>query len=363
MRFLIYPSRYKIPKEQLLKIELAANSLNEKLSKIDVNSLNISSYNKRYLNDYIRELPFYMPLYSQLMAKAIENLNCSVEQAIFVDYGGGTGLLSAFAKEVGFKTVIYNDIYDVSVSDAATIFKSIGITINHFICGDIDVLKDFLTKHGISPNIICSMDVLEHIYNVNDWFRRAMQINGSFAVVFTTSANSHNPIISKRLKKLHNRAEYIGREKNLGWKERDLERPFLEVRRLMIYEYSQSLSKSEIEHLATLTRGQKQSDIQKSIDEYLEKGAISFTNPHPTNTCDPYTGNWAEHLINTDELKNQLKKFGFEVKFENNFYSYSKNLMVNLAKWVLNFKMALIGRRFLFISPSYTLIATKNILT
>jgi len=360
MKFLIYTSRYKIPKEQLLKIELAANSLNQKLINIDVNQLNISNYNKRYLNDYIKKLTFYLPLYAQLMAKAIENLKCSVEEAIFVDYGGGTGLLSAFAKEVGFKTVIYNDIYDVSVSDAAIILKKIGIAIDHFVCGSIETLKDFTERNNISPSILCSMDVLEHIYNVNDWYSRAMQINGSFAIVFTTSANSQNPIVSKRLKNLHNRAEYIGREKHLGWKERDLERPFLEVRRLMIYEYSQSLSKLEIDHLAKATRGQMQSDIQKSIDEYLEKGAISFTNPHSTNTCDPYTGNWAEHLINTDQLKNQLKELGFEVKFENNFYSYSKNLMVNLIKWVLNLKMALIGRRFLFISPSYTLIATKN---
>jgi len=41
-----------------------------------------------------------------------------------------------------------------------------------------------------------------------------------------------------------------------------------------------------------------------------------FPNPieHPTNTCDPYTGNWIEHLMNPYHLQETLIFNGFNAE-------------------------------------------------
>jgi hypothetical protein len=301
-----------------------------------------------------------MPIYAQLMAKAIKELRQPIELSVFVDYGGGCGILSFLAREIGFEKVIYNDIYDVSVADSKTIGNALGIKIDYSICGDIGDLHSFLNASNIYIDLICSMDVLEHIYNVDNWFSKVWEIKGNFSVVFLTSANSQNPFVRRRLKKMQNIAEYLGRQKTEGWKERDLEKPFLQLRYEIIKELAPQLEQSKIDFLAKHTRGLTIDDIKTCVTEYIQTGTIEYKINHPTNTCDPYTGNWTENLIDLNYLRNVVSKKGFEVEITNSFYSYSKSKLVNILKEVLNFLMVVFGKKVLFISPSYTLIAKKN---
>jgi hypothetical protein len=46
--------------------------------------------------------------------------------------------------------------------------------------------------------------------------------------------------------------------------------------------------------LAKKTRGLMKDDIEKLVEEYIASGKITYQPDHPTNTCDPYTGNWAD---------------------------------------------------------------------
>jgi hypothetical protein len=55
-------------------------------------------------------------------------------------------------------------------------------------------------------------------------------------------------------------------------------------------------------------------DIEKCVDEFYLKGSISYHINHPTNTCDPYTGNWAEHLMDYKWLRQIIKNSGFSVE-------------------------------------------------
>ncbi len=360
MQFIPFPKSLNINSEILLRINTAAYNLKQKLILLDISSLSISAYNKRYLKSYIEEVDFYIPIYAQLMAKAIGELRQPIELSGFVDYGGGCGILSFLAKEIGFEKVIYNDIYDVSVADSKTIGNALGIKIDYSICGDISDLHSFLNSSKIRIDLICSMDVLEHIYNVDNWFCKANELEGNFSVVFLTSANSQNPFVRRRLKKMQNIAEYLGRQKTEGWKERDIEKPFLQLRYDIIKEVAPELEQSKIEFLAKSTRGLMIDDIKTSVTEYLHTGNIEYKMLHPTNTCDPYTGNWTENLIDLNYLRNAVSKKGFEVEITNSFYSYSKSKLVNILKGLLNFIMFVFGKKVLLISPSYTLVARKN---
>lgn len=327
----------------------------KKLHKIDIDALKISDYNKRYLRDYKNNSQFFTPLYQQLLYKALNKLSKHTKNSVFIDYGGGCGVLSFIAKYLGFKTVIYNDIYDVSVNDVKEMTFSFDCSIDFFISGDVKELLTVIENKEIVPDLICSFDVLEHIYNLESWFNNIKKIQTPFSLCFMTSANGSNPYIKKKLKKIHYKAEHIGTKKIFGWKERDAYLPFLTIRENIIKEEFSEFSEIEIKSLAKQTRGLIKEDIIKFINTYLIDKSIENTNSFLTNTCDPYTGNWAEHIIDLNKMKQLLEDKNTIINFTNSYYSYSKNRFLNLPKFILNSFMKLLGRDNICFSPSYTL--------
>jgi len=99
------------------RIETAACHLGDKLTSLDIKSVGISEYNQRYLSTKIFQLKGSLQTYAYLLWLSFRDRLTPVDNAVFVDYGGGRGVMSFLAKEMGVKTVIYNDIYDVSCVD------------------------------------------------------------------------------------------------------------------------------------------------------------------------------------------------------------------------------------------------------
>ena len=342
------------------RITEAVFALFLKLEKLNIDSRDISEYNHMYLKKYIDNYSFYMTIYSQLLLKALNKLKNPVSESTFVDYGGGCGMLSYLAKEIGFKTVVYNDIYQISVDDTKTISNKLDLEIDFYICGDIEEFVYQINKENIKPDLICSFDVLEHIYNLDKWFKSLTYLKNEFSLLFTTNANSYNPIISHRLKKLQRKAEYRGLEKTQGWKEIDSRISFLESREMMIRNKYPSLRDNEIELLSTKTRGLRKDDIENAVEDYIKTGKIIYQINHPTNTCDPYTGNWTENLINLEQLEKIVIKNNLTFNISNSFYSYSNNKILNTPKFLLNQIIRILGTTHLFFSPSYTLEIQKE---
>ena len=56
------------------------------------------------------------------------------------------------------------------------------------------------------------------------------------------------------------------------------------------------LPSRDLECLARQTRGLNRTDIERAVQSFLETCRMPMPR-HPTNTCDPYTGNWQEQLI------------------------------------------------------------------
>ena len=337
----------------------AINSLGAKLKNLDVSLVDISAYNKKYLLRYINNYEFYMSLYRQLLSKAINKLSKPITDSVFVDYGGGCGILSFLAKELGFKNVVYNDIYDVSINDATTIAKHLNITIDNYITGDVEKFVYEINKLNIKPDLICSFDVLEHIYNLTSWFKAISEINNSFDLLFITSANSKNPFIKQRLKKIHQQAEYKGFAQETGWKQSDISASYLEERKKIIRRKFPQLSFEEINMLATKSRGLIKEEIEELVETFLQTGKINYV-PHPTNTCDPYTGNWAENLIDINDLKNIAHQNNFCIQITNTYYGYSQHKLLNLSKSLLNALIKITGKHNLFFSPMFVLDISKR---
>lgn len=338
-------------------IDSASQRVREKLSALNLKETGISEYNQKYMGQYITNYPFYYGLYKQLFLIAVNELKLPIEKSVFVDYGGGCGILSLLAKEIGFQRVVYNDIYDVSLNDAKLISEAINIRIDNFVLGDINELVDAITQEQLKPNLICSFDVLEHIYNLEEWFSSLSKIGNSFSLVFMTSANSYNPFIRKRLMKVQRKAEYEETTEYWGMKKRDTRISFLLARKKIINDVLPNTDEESLNLLAKQTRGLNQKDIIKVIEEYKATSSISYTIKHPTNTCDPYTGNWSENLINIPSLKSLLNKLGFKTEVVGGLYSHSNNRKLNIAKDILNLIIRRNSKLSLYLSPVYILKA------
>ena len=342
-------------KESEILIQQATDRLAKKLDRLNLDALVISDYNKRYLKDYITNFTFFMPLYKSLLEKVMLQLTKPIAKSTFVDYGGGCGLLSFLAIELGFQKVIYNDIYKVSTEDVQVISKALHLDIDYFITGDITQFVHFISAHKIAVDHICSFDVLEHIYNLDSWFLEVNNLPKPFSLCFMTSANSSNPYINRKLKKIHYKAEYLGVQKEKGWKERDSSLAFLEIRKKIISENISIQNKETITVLAQNTRGLFGNDILVYAKKQLAQNTFKDAVKHPTNTCDPITGNWAEHSIDIKNLAAIISSKKTKVQFTNSFYSYSNAYILNLPKALLNSTMKILGKQNLFLSPSYTL--------
>ncbi|MBT8384618.1 MAG: hypothetical protein KJO83_02785, partial [Bacteroidia bacterium] len=108
------------------------------------------------------------------------------------------------------------------------------------------------------------------------------------------------------------------------------------------------------------TRGLRENDIEILVRDYLKTGQIFYEIHHPTNTCDPYTGNWTEHLIDLKQLKSIIIKKNLLFDVSNSYYGYSTNKIWNVPKFLINQLLKIVGKRHLFFSPTYTLEVQKK---
>ncbi len=330
-----------------------------KIKLIDLQDISISDHTREYLKKYRDNDLFYISTYSQLLKKALSKLNKPLNESTFIDYGGGCGILSYIAKELGFKTIVYNDIFINAVTDAKIIAGKLNIVLQHYFHGDIDDLIVNLKLFKINPDLICSLDVLEHIYDLESWIKSISDLN-SFSLFFMTGANPENLFIVRRLKKIHKIAEYQGCEKNIRINDRFLNTSILEQRSIIIKNLFPNLSTQEIILLSRETRGLRKNEIEKIVTDYMKTSKITYKMKHPTNTCDPYNGNWTEKLIDLKQLKKFTGKLNMTIKITNSYYAYSENKFLNAIKYFLNQLLRLFGPDCLFLSPTITLEIHKE---
>jgi len=335
--------------------------LRKKILALDVRSIGLSAYNQRYLLEKIHSIDFVLHVYGEILEYVLRDQSSLLERFTLVDYGGGSGLLSLLAKEIGIKSVIYDDIYDVSCADIALLSHELGLALDHIICGDSDVMISYLASRSLSADAVASYDVLEHIYDVEGHFRRLRNLPGRrIRIVYASSANIENPWIVRGLKKKQIEAESRSRASKWGAKERDSLEAYLELRKKTIREYSRELAAGQVETLALQTRGLIKADIEKCVDDFLAHGTMSYAPNHPTNTCDPYTGNWCEHLMSFQWLETIGRSNGFDFEVFPGSYSASGSPLKQTIKAALNVAIRLFRRRGMFLAPYYVLCADRR---
>lgn len=342
-------------------VNSAASRIYHKIIELDITKLSISNYNKRYLGKKIDRLKGYLQLYSYILAWTIYQSSLPIEEVVLVDHGGGSGLLSSLAKESGVGVVIYNDIYEQSCEDAKEIGKSLRSAADYYVHGDLGLLLGFLESNALYCNAICSFDVIEHIYDIEGFLNQIYNIsNGLLSIFMSTSANPLNYRINRWLMKQHLRFEFNDREYKYGRKPTDTTEALLPLRKKIIQEYDNTLTEYEVEELARKTRGYIEVDIRNSIDSFRETGVFPDGIKHPTNTCDPYTGNWFENLMDPYHLRKILENNGFESSIRPGYYGDQngavKNILAHGLNWVIS-KSHFLGIR---LAPFYSLCGLRK---
>lgn len=342
------------------RINTASAILHKKLEKYDVNkNIYISDYNKRYFGNLImNKTSIFNALqkYSYLLIWSIGNSDTPIHKIVFMDYGGGHGMLALLAKAAAIGTVIHNDIYEISCEDAQCIGNDLDLPADYYIPGNIDDVINFRNKHDINVNVIANYDVIEHIYDIDDFLNKLKLLsNSSQSVFFASAANELNPMIKRKLRNQHIFFENKDRDPKFGRKPTDETRALIKVRKEIISEVKSDMNSKDIEKLAELTRGMMIGQIKQAVTKYLNTGILPDKPSHPTNTCDPYTGNWFEHLMDPFHLKNILNKNGYDSAVMPGYYGISNKLSFNIIKWFLNMIIRSNKRIGLRISPFYSI--------
>lgn len=345
-------------------ISNASRLLEEMLSNFNLDSIEISDYNKRYFGSLIKNkqsLNLNIDKYSYLLNLALSKFNYDVNcKPIFLDYGAGHGMMTLLAKQSGlFSKVVYSDIFEQSAIDANNIASKLNLKSDYYIVGDIHKIFEFSKENSIKFNIMTSYDVLEHIYDIDDFIVNLKFIfDSKFSFVMGSGANPLNPFISRRLRNLHLYFENYDREEVFGRKSTDTILSLRKQRELIIKDFylkrGVSFNGNDLEYLIHNTRGLVVKDIEKYLSEYILLGVFNYSPDDPTNTCDAFTGNWFERLMNPYGLKSK-----FKTKFENIFvdigfyYSIFSNKYF-VPKFIINSIMRFLPKKIAIrFSPFY----------
>lgn len=298
-----------------------AAAMEEAAVHVEPNDLDISAYNRRYLREHLERMNSVLKKIGYLIASVVRTSRTPYRDLVLVEYGGGTGLPCAFAKRMGIGIVVYADHFPPSCADARIIHRAFGVEADAYVCGELETVVAFLASEKLRCDAFLSNDCIEHIYDIASFLRGHSAIPGErLAVAHASGANSRNPLLRRRLMANQRRRELTGFALTPGSKPTELPRPYLEVRKEIILNYAPFLPERVVAELAMRTRGKRIADIQAAVDAYRSSGKFPEPPRHPTNTCDPLNGNWAEHLLSSKWLAAMLSEAGFKTRVLPRFY-------------------------------------------
>jgi 2-polyprenyl-3-methyl-5-hydroxy-6-metoxy-1,4-benzoquinol methylase len=331
-------------------------SFEKKMEAIDADAISSYPYCKSYFLHLLLYKRFYLNIYSHVLELLLKHTRLPMEELIIVDYGAGNGLLGLFARHCGFKKVYINDVSEKFVRAAEQTARLMNITIDGFITGGITEVTTAFP--AAKPHAIIGTDVIEHIYDLDIFFKQLQQLNPAMTTVFTTAANAANPFKKRRLQQLQwndeNKGGLPGDYALFGDEAME---PFIITRQKIIQENFPSLAVEENEILALHTRGLNKNDIINAGNKYVAEKILPPLLQHPTNTCEPLSGSWTEHLLTIAEYKTIYNKAGFQLKVYDGFYNAYSGGAKSVVMKFANLGIAILGKR---LAPFISLVGTAQ---
>ena len=325
-----------------------ANHLYRRLAHLDLSDADIDEYAKKYfINHHCgHRLFFSIQSSAHIIYASVKKNNQKIEATNFIDYGAGLGTLFLLAGLVGFKQVYFNDYFPQWAYYAKIICDELDISITGFISGDIDAVIDHAKEKNISIDIVASRNVVEHIYNLRNFYTKLYQSGITSLCYATTTANFHNPAMRLKHYLYHNKVE------NTLYKKQ---------RESYIKELLPAINTADLNKLVKLTRGKAFEDFSNTLDLYFKKAPIPTVEFLGTNTCDCKTGVWAENLITRKNYFDIINKSGFKAEYTAGFWDTNyKYKLLNLVTRILNSIIKITGKKGYWFAPFVNITAVKK---
>ena len=340
----------------------AFKSVLEDIAKLDLKELGVSEYNQIYIQTKLRKPHYEMCVASYMLGEFTNHTGSDHDNAVLVDYGAGSGLACFAAKRLGIKHVVYCDIFEQSCKDAKLIGDAIGVTIDQYVCGDLPDTHQWIRSNGLQASGVISHNVIEHVYSMNELFDFIGQIAERDTFVWlSTAANPFRKKTQAELAKHANRVETQTREPAPGHKERNALEAYRDIRHSIVKQARPELDDETLNLIADRTRGMRQDDILAFLASYTAGDTITIEPDHPTNTCDPLTGNWAERMMDPFQLVQDAKRHDLDLQVRPGLWSLDDDSFVkNTFKKMSNAAIAVRGNKGLARSPYYILCGTAN---
>lgn len=343
--------------------QTAALDMAAQYGQLSLEGLGLSDYAHRYVSDY-RSNPDALAANwlrsAHIIATALRQAGAEPSSTCLIDCGGGQGLLSLLAVRLGFEQVIYSDLGVQMTREAQAIGARMGMPATRYMAGDLSAVARALKDERFSNFIVVSSNVIEHVYDLNDLWDACtgLAAERNFTAVWCSDANSANPFISKKRRRTHLYVDHCDRTASNRDSELDSTFSFSSLRRRIIEPLLPDSSRHELDRLTAATRGLHKADIQTAVHQFLQNGHMAEPE-HPTNTCNPETGNWCERLIDLNAIRSQLQDRSWQVHLEPGFYGPRSGLAQKLAVRLLNSAITLASPHSLAIAPVYLLVMSR----
>lgn len=312
-------------------IDSKAGILFQKLADLPIEELHLPATPLDYYRNHHHQRMFFsVQTAAELLYRSIKLKGKPVEELVVMDYGAGVGSLFLLAKMIGCKKVIYNDILEDMTEAARITSRYLGIPVDLFVAHDHKGTIAVLNEKGISCDIILSRNVVEHIYDLHDFYSDMAKGQPDALIYFSTTANYQNPAMLWFHKRLHKR----------------IEQKFKEARKKLILEKLPDLATSALETLATATRGLAMHDLERAIDRYRDHAALPDPEVQGSNTCNPENGLWAEHILPVAEYRKIIESKGYHLSVKPAFWdTHYSSALKNIVGKTMNTCTRLLGEQ------------------
>lgn len=314
----------------------------QQLKNIDYDSLPISDYSRQYIKRMLPVIDYYLDIYRRSLRQMIQALGKAPADIAMVDYGGGHGFLSLTAKDMGIGRVIYVDFNPQAVETVMALSKEVGEGPDEVLLGDAGVLRQWCADNGVTPDALLGMDVIEHIYRLEDFFANIYAANPNIFMLFTTGSTPYNPLVVRRLHRIM-QADELGHNGQPG---------FFQLRKEHILKHFPDMKDLEADIWATDTRGLTYPDTLTAVDTHTPYKDIDAY-----NTCDPATGSWTERILPITAYQALVRPYHATVSVRLGYYNTHrkglKGIVSRLANLLLHIPIARL------VAPFITLIIKK----
>ncbi len=296
-------------------------ALYDRLKQIDYTQLGISDNSYRYIARLLPYLDYYFEIYRHMLDEMLAALGRPAESLTLVDYGGGHGFFSLYMKERGVGRVVYVDYNPAAVQTAQAVSRAAGLQPDVMLQGDARTLRQWCEEHSLMPDGLIGLDVIEHIYTLDEFFGDLYAAAPSLAMLFSTASNPYNHRLVSRLHRVM-RNDELGTATKPG---------FLQLRRQYIAEHFPDFNDKELDYWAANTRGLVYADVERAVRSHSPNLLRD-----PYNTCDPATGSWTERLLSLEEYRGLVQPYNSDVYLTNGFYDVGSRKMGRGLRRLLN---------------------------